>query len=402
MTTQTLLGPFREAAFKRLEKEAKHPYFSRMQTEYPVESEKHLLTSRPLKKQQMVFINGHFAPELSSLDASTLEGLWILSLEEAYPVYGALIEMQLQSALKKQKGPFPFFSLASAKTPLLFHIEENRKAQLEIVYLQTKEAVFSPIALQVYAERGASCTITTRIEQDPSEQATRFKGCVSSNVLVSLEENATLVWADHCDYGDFGTCASSFFGSLKEGAILRKTSLHGKSERSFEQSHFSLLGGGAQAYASSLLLSPGKTQKEIDVTMEHIHPDTFSSQKIKTIAAGSSKNTFKGKIRVEKEAQKTDSYQLSKALILSEKASVKALPELEIFADDVKASHGSTVASLDDQEAAFYLHSRGIGPKIAKYLMIKAFCQEILDTFPSSRQENIQQSVDEFLQSHAF
>ena len=90
------------------------------------------------------------------------------------------------------------------------------------------------------------------------------------------------------------------------------------------------------------------------------------------------KSSFEGKIYVKDIAQKTEAYQLNKNLILSENAAAYSKPNLEIFADDVKASHGATFGKLSDTEM-FYLKSRGIEEKKAKQMMIKAFCNEILE-----------------------
>jgi Fe-S cluster assembly protein SufD len=118
--------------------------------------------------------------------------------------------------------------------------------------------------------------------------------------------------------------------------------------------------------------------QEIKTRINHNSPNCKSYQKIKNVLNDKSKGIYQGKIFVEKIAQKTDAYQLSKALILSDNAEFDAKPELEIYADDVKCSHGSTSGSIDS-EAVHYLMTRGISKKEAVKLLINGFLNEVLE-----------------------
>ena len=132
----------------------------------------------------------------------------------------------------------------------------------------------------------------------------------------------------------------------------------------------------AQLYGLARL--HGETESHIHATVEHIAPHTRSRQHFKSVLQDRSRVSFEGKIRVLPAAQKTEAYQLNNTLILSDAASANAKPNLEIFADDVKASHGATVGQLD-QEQIFYFRSRGLGLEQSKALLIHGFCKEILD-----------------------
>ena len=118
--------------------------------------------------------------------------------------------------------------------------------------------------------------------------------------------------------------------------------------------------------------------QEIKTLINHNSPNCKSYQKIKNVLNDKSRGVYQGKIFVEKIAQKTDAYQLSKALILNDDAEFDAKPELEIYADDVKCSHGSTSGSIDP-EAVHYLMTRGIPKKEAVKLLISGFLNEILE-----------------------
>ena len=131
----------------------------------------------------------------------------------------------------------------------------------------------------------------------------------------------------------------------------------------------------ADIYSASILKN--KEHQEIRTVMRHAKPNCKSYQKIKNILTGSSRAVFQGKVKVLDEAQKTDAYQLSKGLILDENSEFNAKPELEIYADDVKCSHGSTSGNVD-REAIYYLMTRGISEKIATKIIIKGFLSDIV------------------------
>ena len=110
----------------------------------------------------------------------------------------------------------------------------------------------------------------------------------------------------------------------------------------------------------------------------HLYENTKSYQLIKSVIDDSSKSVYQGKIYVDSKAQKTDGYQLSKAVLLNEQAEFNAKPELEIYADDVKCSHGSASGSLDDN-SIFYLMSRGLNQTTAKELLINGFLLDVVE-----------------------
>ena len=132
-------------------------------------------------------------------------------------------------------------------------------------------------------------------------------------------------------------------------------------------------------------LSLGKQEhQEIKTRINHMAPNCKSYQKIKNVLENDSKGVYQGKIFVKDTAQKTDAYQLSKALILDDKAEFNAKPELEIYADDVKCSHGSTSGSIDE-DAIHYLMTRGIEFPMAKKLLINGFINEIFENIPEQK-----------------
>ncbi len=119
--------------------------------------------------------------------------------------------------------------------------------------------------------------------------------------------------------------------------------------------------------------------------VEHVAPHCRSRQHFKGILRGKSRSSFEGKILVRPEAQKTEAYQLNNTLLLSDDCRGFAKPNLEVFADDVKASHGATVSQLNAEEL-FYFRSRGFPLSLAQEMLAAGFCNEILKAIPSGVQ----------------
>ncbi|MGK2739963.1 Fe-S cluster assembly protein SufD [Tepidicaulis sp. LMO-SS28] len=140
-------------------------------------------------------------------------------------------------------------------------------------------------------------------------------------------------------------------------------------------------GEGAHAEAHAAIALSGNQLGDVTTYVDHAVPGCTSNAHIKSVLDDEATGVFQGKVLVAEDAQKTDGRQLSNALLLSRDASMNAKPELEIYADDVQCAHGSTIGELDD-DALFYLRSRGIDEKTARTLLIRAFLEEVLETIP--------------------
>ncbi len=138
-------------------------------------------------------------------------------------------------------------------------------------------------------------------------------------------------------------------------------------------------GEGIDSILNGVTILEGKSHVDHNTLVEHQEPNCESHQDYKGIFGDKSTGVFNGKIIVEKEAQKTNAFQSNNNVLLSDKATVNSKPQLEIFADDVKCSHGCTIGQLDDS-ALFYMRSRGIAEKEAKALLMYAFANNVLDS----------------------
>ncbi len=139
-----------------------------------------------------------------------------------------------------------------------------------------------------------------------------------------------------------------------------------------------LLGSNSLAHLNAAQLLGGTQHGDFTTTIRHKAPNCPSRQTVKSVLAGKAHGVFQGKIEVDQIAQKTDGYQMSQALLLSPDAEMDIKPELQIFADDVKCSHGATIGALDEEQV-FYMRSRGIPEADVRQILIRAFLEEALE-----------------------
>jgi Fe-S cluster assembly protein SufD len=151
-------------------------------------------------------------------------------------------------------------------------------------------------------------------------------------------------------------------------------------------------GEGCESHFFGLYLTEGDTLVDNHTTVDHKKPNSFSNELYKGLMDGKSKGVFNGKIYVRPHAQKTNAFQSNRNLLLSDDATVNTKPQLEIWADDVKCSHGCTTGQLDE-EALFYLQSRGIPKATAKAMLLYAFAAEVMETIQNEQLKNYIDSI---------
>ncbi|MBR2225005.1 MAG: SufD family Fe-S cluster assembly protein [Bacteroidales bacterium] len=150
-----------------------------------------------------------------------------------------------------------------------------------------------------------------------------------------------------------------------------------------------LVGEGAEVSLKGLYLCGGDERVNFRILMHHRAPCCVSRQLFNGIAGGSSRVTFEGRIIVAPDAQKTEAYQENHNIVLSDRAHAETMPQLEIYADDVKCSHGATVGRLDE-EALFYMRTRGVPEKDAKVLQMLSFLSPVT---PEDKREIVEKAV---------
>ena len=170
------------------------------------------------------------------------------------------------------------------------------------------------------------------------------------------------------------TNVKSYSNSIFENFLFSSGSSFVKNEI-----HCDLLESFSSCFVNALIFLSKQQHHELKTNINHKHQHCKSSQLVKSILLDKSNGTYQGKIYVDKDAQKTNGYQLSKALILSENSAFNSKPELEIYADDVKCSHGSSTGNID-QNSIFYLMSRGLSKEQANRMLVEGFLNEAIET----------------------
>lgn len=156
--------------------------------------------------------------------------------------------------------------------------------------------------------------------------------------------------------------------TVAAGALLARNEIHA-----------ALIGPGATCHMNGAQLVGDGQTADTTTSLDHAAPGCASRQTYKTVLTGRSRGVFQGKILVRRPAQKTDGYQMNQALLLSDDAEMDSKPQLEIYADDVKCSHGATVGALDPDQL-FYLRARGIPAMRARAILVEAFLHEAVET----------------------
>lgn len=186
--------------------------------------------------------------------------------------------------------------------------------------------------------------------------------------------------------------------SLSRDAYYNGFTLNKGAALTRHQMQADLTGTGGHASFNGLNLLSGKQHGDTTILVNHMAAHCQSNQFYRSLLDGESHGVFQGKVHVFEDAQKTDGYQLSNAILLSGKAEMDTKPELEIYADDVKCSHGATTGQLDE-EPLFYLRSRGLSEKEARRLLLQAFVDEAVEKIGnSSLEETIGADVLQWLE----
>ncbi len=326
----------------------------------------------------LIFINGKFRKELSSPLKSDIV---LIPLSEALIDYSAFLKTYLEKQSTEEKDAFALLTTALTKESFFLYIPPKSFLKTRIVNIQTSESSFG--RLDIFLGPAAEAEITLKHYTQLKEPS--FS---SELVYLHLEKGATCR-LQKIDQHSNKQWAFSFLRAFQKTGSVLNTVL-ATSGAFFSRSDFitTLAGEGAKAYIGGASRLKDFNQGHTQVLVRHLAPNTESQQLFKTILEDVSRSSFIGEIYVAKEALKTNAFQLSKSLLLSEKAISYSRPQLQIFADDVKASHGSTVGQIDE-EMLFYIQSRGISKADATSMILSSFVEDLLSWFktPLTRNE---------------
>lgn len=327
------------------------------------------------KHSHIVFVNGHFSPQHSDLTALPSQTV-VLPLDQAMQAHGSFLKGHLTRSIKEENDPFALANLALHRTGAFVYVPPKLEVAVPLQCLSIatgdEPTLIAPrLHLVLGAHSSLRCILTTE------GQASHFNIPTEE---ISLEEGASLDLLQLVDaepYWHFETLRAS----LKKNARLNTLAVTFGGRAMRHSYRVQLKGEGSEASLNGLWMLKGNRSSHTHALVEHEAPHTRSMQRFKGTLNDHSQSSFEGKILVRPEAQKTEAYQLNNNLILSQGAVANSKPNLEIFADDVKASHGATFAQIN-QEQLFYLQTRGIEPDLARCLLIQGFCREMITGIP--------------------
>ena len=336
---------------------------------------------------RLVFVDGVYAPQLSSM--ATDGGVLLANLPAAVTAHAAVIEPHLGRHADFRDNVFAALNTAFLHDAALIVVARDvaLAAPVHLLFIATQTAVASYPRCLVIAESGSSVTL---IEDYVALQDDAY--FINPVTEIALADNARVnhirVQRDSGKAFHIANCAvslgrSSNYQSVSValGAQISRYNLD------------LLLAEGAECAVDGLALITDSQLADTHTCIDHAQPHGVSRQLHKCIVGGSAHAVFNGKVMVRQGAQRTDSVQSSRNLLLTGKAHVDTKPQLEIFADDVKCAHGATVGQLDSEEV-FYLKSRGLSDSVARNLLTYAFGAEIIDRIPiASLKRRLEQTV---------
>ena len=315
----------------------------------------------------VVIYNGHYQKDISSIP----NGVNLLSGSE-------YMERKNGNFNRANNSPFDLLNTAFTDSGMCIVLEKNTlvKSPIRILFISNgdRSIMVNP---RVNVDIGESSSLTF-IEQHVGDATSFFQ---NESVFITLGNNAQLNHVRIQSNSEFTQNISNLnvnqaadsqyeFFQLVDGSKLGRSNIC-----------VQLDGENAQCNINSLTLSKNNQHIDNNIIVNHNSAQTHSSQFVKSILFDTSTGVFNGRTIVHENAQKITAQQTNKNILLSKKAKMNANPQLEIYADDVKCSHGSTTGQIDE-DALFYLQSRGINKQDAMELMVVGFANEVLDKIP--------------------
>jgi Fe-S cluster assembly protein SufD len=323
----------------------------------------------------LYFVNGHYNEELSSIVSSS-EQIIIDSLQSAYKKNPALVNKYFDELVKDDTDAFTSLNTAFAFDGVFIHVPDNQTVEHPVILRFVSDARSENVGSQprniiavgrnahvkmaeAFRTLGAERSFTnavTEIHMDRDSGVEYYK-------VQNESENAYHIGTTQVRMLD----NSHFYAGT--------VTLNGR----FTRNNLNIIldGEHCEAHMYGLYFPDGTQHVDNHTVADHRKPNSESNELYKGILRDKSKGVFNGKIFVREDAQKTNAFQSCKNIVLSTEATMNTKPQLEIFADDVKCSHGTTTGQIDE-EALFYMRSRGISKPEAMSLLMYAFCADVV------------------------
>lgn len=336
---------------------------------------KHLIPN--LDANILVFINGEYSEENSSI-ISPSDQIQIKTLKEAFEENIPEAQSHFAKYADYEQDAYVALNTGFSLGGLFIHVPKNKVVEKPVaIYFindATKGQTYNqPRNLFVAGENSQASFIevfktegdaesfsnaVTEIVVNRSAHLTYHK--IQNDLNTTFHVGATQVWQDH--QSNF----SAYTITLNGGMIRNNMNIVQDGE-------------GCESHMYGLYLIDGKTHVDNHTAVDHRQPNSFSNELYKGILEEKSRGVFNGKVYVRQAAQKTNAFQSNKNILLSDKATINTKPQLEIWADDVKCSHGCTTGQLD-KDALFYLQARGLSKTSARALLLYAFAMDVLES----------------------
>lgn len=331
---------------------------------------------RQMQCHELVFINGRFSADCSQV-GDLDGGVRLQSLAEALQGDEAIIRSALESYRSQNNTAFDDLNSAFFSDGTCLHLPDNTEIE-------------QPIHLLFLCEQGtraAACHIRNLILLGAHTRATvieTYAGAEDAEYFTNtVTEIVTDPGADLTHYklqqeSLKGYHVGSLRTSLKEDCRLASHSISLGGALVRNNIHSDLDGSGAEMIMNGLYIAGNRQHIDNHTSVHHRVPNTTSMENYRGVLDGRARGVFNGRVVVHEQAQKTDAHQSNANLLLSDNAEVDTKPELEIYADDVKCSHGATIGQLDEN-MLFYLRSRAIDQQTARSLLTFAFAEDVIN-----------------------
>ena len=329
-----------------------------------------------LSGHRLVFVNGFFCAKLSSIKPVS-GGVRIENLSAALAKDSALVEKHLGKYAHTANNTFAALNQAFFTDGAFIFVPAGVAVAepVQLIYISSAKQNGETILPRNLVIAGANSKLTVVESYISTGNVAYFTNAVTEILAgdsavvehIKLQDEAADAFHIATIAGEFGRASNVTVHSFALGAKLSRTNIRTK-----------LAGEGLECILNGLYLTKDEQLADHHMIVEHAQPHCASHEYFNGILDDKSKGVFHGRIFVREIAQKTDAKQTNKNLLLSDNATADTKPQLEIYADDVKCTHGATIGQLND-ESIFYLRSRGIGTDTARQMLIHAFAGEIIE-----------------------
>ena len=339
------------------------------------------------KDSVLIFANGQFDEKSSKLNAAKDANILSFSAALKDEKYAEILQAKLGNLIDAEKNAFTALNTAFIGEGVLIHLPKNSKidAPIQLLFTTDDGKVSFPRVLIIADEFSEATFVETYVRSEETKYLT------NAVVEISVADEAKIKHfrvqrESHSAFHVSTTAAEVGRGSVYDTTAIN---LGGKLSRHDVLLKFNAEGG--EAFVDGLYFLGETQHHDTHSIIKHDVPNCTSHQTYKGILNDKSRGVFNGKVFVAVGASGTDGYQSNKNLLLSNEARVDTKPQLEIFNDDVKCSHGATVGQLEEEEL-FYLLSRGLNDNLARNLLTYGFAEEIINKIEI---ESIKKQLDE-------